>query len=61
MTVDTSQLPNSPGLGARIDRLPVATRTLRRMMVLVGFFCLFDAVDIVVFGNMSRRCARSGG
>jgi len=51
MTVDTSQLPNSPGLGARIDRLPVATRTLRRMMVLVGFFYLFDAVDIVVFGN----------
>ncbi|MCQ4120872.1 MFS transporter [Rhodococcus tibetensis] len=51
MTVDASQAPNTSGLGARLDRIPVATSTLRMMMILVGFFYLFDAVDIVVFGN----------
>ncbi|KAA9160563.1 MFS transporter [Amycolatopsis acidicola] len=51
MTTSTSEQRDSAAvLKARIDRLPVATATHKRWMVLLAFFFLFDTLDAAMLG-----------
>ncbi|HVV07935.1 MFS transporter [Amycolatopsis sp.] len=50
MTTSTGRQDVSAVLKARIDRLPVATSTHKRWMVLLAFFFLFDTLDAAMLG-----------
>ncbi|WP_158895731.1 MFS transporter [Amycolatopsis anabasis] len=46
----TALATDNAALAARLDRLPVATRTHRRLAWLLGYFFLFDLFDLSAFG-----------